>query len=57
MPAFLVKKNNPQEMNEKTLKHCIFQDGNGELTKEEFLRGAKNDKSICQALAFSNGAV
>ena len=28
-----------------------FQDGNGELTKEEFLRGAREDQSVIDVLS------
>ena len=32
-------------------------DGNGELSKEEFLEGARQDKSIVQALSLYDGLV
>lgn len=32
-------------------------DGNGELSKDEFLEGAKQDKTIVQALSLYDGIV
>ena len=38
------------------MKH-IIQDNNGELSKEEFLEGARQDKTIVQALSLYDGMV
>ena len=43
-------------LHENFIYSCIFliQDGNGEISKEEFLIGAKQDKTILAAIAFNN---
>ena len=35
----------------------IIKDGNGELTKEEFINGAGKDQSIVGALSMYQGAI
>ena len=40
-----------------TIDSMKFQDGNGCLSKEEFLQGAKQDKSIVQALSLYDGLI